>query len=199
MADSRGTDQPQGPRRPAPLLTQVAAASAAEGQPGRRAEFAEELVDALLQVGRDDPAAALRSADELGLATLADNWSAAEPTSRPGLLWVLHLLRTWCYFQGQAAARYLRAGGRVAPVVEAIAGLPEAVDAQEVADVADRLLLAAYGGRFESAAEQGSALAELVSRGMAEQGEPADLVARTEALAKRLAAAARVARDSGLF
>lgn len=184
--------------RPASLTTQVAAAPGLDDHPGRRAEFAEELVDALLAVGRQDPAAALARADQVGLATLGESWGGAETMSRPGLLWTLHLVRTWCYFQGEAAARFIGQGRHAAPVAAAIAGLPEGVGAQELAGAADQMLLGAYSGELGGAAERASAVLELAVQGMRELGEAPAQVRRTRLLAERLAHTGRAWRRTGL-
>ncbi|MDQ6650824.1 MAG: hypothetical protein M3Z02_12025, partial [Actinomycetota bacterium] len=141
------------PRRPAALTTQVPSPGHADEVPGRRAELAEELAAALLSVGHADPATALARADELGLVGLAEAWRGADPISTAGLLWSLHLLRSWCAFRGKEAARLYRDGRALVPVEDAVAGVPDAPVAADLAAIGEALLLTAYAGALGSAAE----------------------------------------------
>jgi hypothetical protein len=125
------------------------------------------MVDALLTVGRQDPALAVRRADDLGLPQLSEVWSTAEPGSRAAVLWRLHLLRTWLRFRGAEAAAIYLAGRGMAPVEDVVAGVPDAASAAELGEVGERLLLTAYGGSFADAAERGAALLRVIASGQA--------------------------------
>ena len=159
------------PRRPASLPVEPTAPGGPDDVPGRRAEFADRIVDALLTVGQQDAALALRRADDLGLPQLGEAWSGAEAGSRAAVLWRLHLLRTWLRFRGAEAARVLRAGRGMAPVEDVVAGVPEAPSPAELADVGERLLLVAYGGALADAAERAAALLRVVACGQARLAE----------------------------
>jgi hypothetical protein len=157
----------QRPRRPASLPFEPTAPGGPEDVPGRRSEVADRVVDALLTVGRQDPALAVRRADDLGLPQLAEAWSAAEPGSRAAVLWRLHLLRTWLRFRGPEAVAVYLAGREMAPVEAVVAGVPDVPTATDLGEVGERLLLAAYGGSFADAAERGAALLRVVASGQA--------------------------------
>jgi hypothetical protein len=172
-----------------------------EDVPGRRAELADRVVDALFTVGRQDPALAVRRADDLGLPQLGEAWSAAEPGSRAAVLWRLHLLRTWLRFRGSEAATCYLAGRPMAPVEDVVAGVPEVPTAADLGEVGERLLLAAYGGGFANAAERGAALLRVVAAGQARIAG-ADRRALQQAVRAResadvLAAGARAYRAEG--
>ena len=194
-------------RRPVALTTQVAGPEYADEVPGRRAELAEELASALLSVGRRDPAAALARADELGLVGLAEAWRGADAISTAGLLWALHLLRSWCTFRGREAARLYRDGRVLVPVEDAVAGVPDAPLAADLAGVGEALLLTAYAGELGAAAERAAALLRVVALGRCEaaQALPAAAAtvehrqaARASATAERFAEVARAWRAGHL-
>jgi hypothetical protein len=128
---------------------------------------ADRIVEALLTVGRQNPALAVQRADDLGLPQLGEAWSAAEPGSRAAVLWRLHLLRTWLRFRGPEAVAIYLAGREMAPVEAVIAGVPEVPTAADLGDVGEQLLLAAYGGSFADAAERAAALLRVVASGQA--------------------------------
>lgn len=157
----------QRPRRPASLPVEPTAAGTPEDVPGRRSEVADRVVEALLTVGRQDPALAVQRADDLGLPQLGEAWAAAEPGSRAAVLWRLHLLRSWLRFRGAEAVTVYVAGRAMAPVEDVVAGVPEMPTAAELGEVGERLLLAAYGGSFADAAERGAALLRVIASGQA--------------------------------
>ena len=54
-------------------------------------------------------------ADRVGLDTLAELWRMEQPSSLPGALWALYLLRRWCQSNGEEVTRLWRAGRPYAP------------------------------------------------------------------------------------
>jgi hypothetical protein len=185
------------PHRPVPLTTQVAAAGGLDDVPGRRGELADELADALLRVGAEDPVVALGRADELGLPTMAEVWGDAEVTSRGGLLWTLHLLRAWCAARPGDGARLFRDGRGLAPVGEVVSGLPWAAGETDVAALGERILLTAYAGDLGSAAERAAAFVGVLGAGMY-RDDDADRRTRLAQLQRRLELAGRTGRGRGL-
>jgi hypothetical protein len=184
--------------RPTSLPIEPRGAGGADEIPGRRAELAEEIVDALLSVGADDPALALSRADALGLVTLGDSWSRMEVDTRPGVLWVLHLLRAWLHFHGQEASRFYQAGTALAPVQEVVAGTPDLPTADELSALGDTLLTTAYGGNLAGAADRAAALLRVIASGGALLAADDELsqqqAVRARQGAERLAAGAAFCR-----
>ena len=97
--------------------------------PAVLAEAAERAATALVRGARDQADSDLVSrvvhlADTEGLETLADLWAGAAPDSLAGVLWRLYVLRAWVYADPQTAAREFDRGRALAPVAEAISGVP---------------------------------------------------------------------------
>jgi hypothetical protein len=94
--------------RPVPLPDLTALIDAAGGNAAySRAEIASATAAAVVHAGRQAPATSVPVedlmvdrfvglADLVGLETLASLWCDAEPTTLPGALWALYLLRQWC-------------------------------------------------------------------------------------------------------
>lgn len=185
-------------RRQRPLLAadvERLASDAGHGDPYARLELAHATAAALVEAGRGEsgqPTAHLvRLVDEVGLDTLSELWRDAAADSLPGALWALYLLQTWCAGQGDAVARAYRAGRRLAPVDEVVAGVPDDVDPLAVQALADEVLTGAYEGDFDVALERAAAFFRVVATGREQLGEDSELAARNldTALALQRAAA----------
>jgi hypothetical protein len=96
---------------------------------------------------------------------LAELWRDEQPSSLPGALWALYLLRQWCYSQGEEVARLWRAGRPYAPADEVVAGVADDPDPEAIAGLADSVLCGAYGGDFAVALERAASFFRVVAEG----------------------------------
>jgi hypothetical protein len=159
--------QPERPHRPirrADLSEIVEAVAAVE--PFARAELAAATAAAVITQGRAAGSESLVDlADRVGLETLAELWRDEQPSSLPGALWALYVLRRWCYSQGDEVARLWRAGRPYAPADEVVAGVADDPDPEAVAGLADSVLSGAYGGDFAVALERAASFFRVVAEG----------------------------------
>ena len=89
----------------------AALAGSVEFDPFARAELAAATAAAVISHGRSAGSESLVDlADRVGLDTLAELWRTEQPSSLPGALWALYLLRRWCQSNGAEVTRLWRAG-----------------------------------------------------------------------------------------
>ncbi|MCW2541733.1 MAG: hypothetical protein JWN95_3458 [Frankiales bacterium] len=124
-------------------------------------------------------------ADRVGLDTLAELWRDEAPSSLPGALWALYLLRRWCKGNGDEVTQLWRRGRGYAPADEVVAGVSDEADPTAIADLADAVLGGAYGGDFAVALERAAAFFRVVAAGRTEGAELSDDPAREHQLASR--------------
>jgi hypothetical protein len=177
--------------------------------PAVLAEAAERAATALVRGARDHADAALvdrvvHLADTEGLDTLAELWSGAAPDTLAGALWRLYLLRSWVHADPATAAREFDLGRRLAPVAEAISGVPEPPGPAEVRALVDAVLRGVVVGEFADTLFRASAFARVAAAGRAtvetETSTYADDLAasRLLGLADQLQQAARLELDGSL-
>jgi hypothetical protein len=162
------------PHRPAryPDLTALIDAAVADTT-GSRAEVAAATAAVLVRAGRDDPdrEAAQRLvalADRVGIDTLAALWRDSEPTSLPGALWALYLLRQWFHADSEQVRRLWQAGAPYAPADAVVAGVAEPGGVESVQRVADAVLGGVYSGDLAVALERAAALFRVLAAGRRE-------------------------------
>ena len=158
------------PHRPVRRADLAALAGAAEtAEPLARSELAATTAAAVIAHGR---AAASNSlvdlADRVGLDTLAELWRDEHPSSLPGALWALYLLRRWCQSNGDDVTRLWRAGRPYAPADEVVAGVSDDADPAAIEMLADAVLTGAYTGDFAVALERAAAFFRVVAAGRRE-------------------------------
>jgi hypothetical protein len=163
--------------RPVPLPDLTALIDAAGGNAAySRAEIASATAAAVVHAGRQAPATSVPVedlmvdrfvglADLVGLETLASLWCDAEPTTLPGALWALYLLRQWCRTKSAEVVRLWRAGEPYAPADAVVAGVGEYADAEAVAQFGDAALAGAYRGDLDVALERAAAFFRVVAAG----------------------------------
>jgi hypothetical protein len=167
-------------------------------EPFARAELAEATAAAVITRGRSiGSGSMLDLADRVGLDTLAELWRMEQPSSLPGALWALYLLRRWCQSNGEEVTRLWRAGRPFAPADEVVAGVADSADPTAVEALADAVLHGAYDGDFAVALERAAAFFRVIATGRREaagSGPEADrereLASRNEEVADGLALAA---------
>src|SRR5690625_1951694 len=98
------------PRRPAMLDDQTAERIVGDVDPALRSQAAHTTAAVLVHRGRagaEDPELVARLVslvDNEGLDTVAELWSQSPPTSLPGALWRLYLMREWVRTDPQTIA-----------------------------------------------------------------------------------------------
>lgn len=204
--DPAGSARPHRPELRADLTALLDAAGGAEAM--SRQELAATTAAAVVAAGRApdcDGERFVDLADRVGLDTLAQLWSGADPVSLAGALWALYLLRQWCRDDAEEVWRLWRAGEPYAPAAAVVAGVSEAGDVRAVHEAADAVLNGAYQGDFAVALERASALFAVIAAGRretaahGERGRPdREMADRNERVAADLATAARLWRAGAL-
>jgi hypothetical protein len=134
-------------------------------EPFARSELAAATAAAVITQGRSGDRSLLDLADRVGWDTLAELWRDEEPSSLPGALWALYLLRRWCQTNGEEVSRLWRAGRIYSPADEVVAGVSEDADPHAIAAVADAVLGGVYGGDLAVALERAAAFFRVVAAG----------------------------------
>jgi hypothetical protein len=160
-------DRPHRPIRRADLS---GIAGASDGlEPFARAELAAATAAAVITHGRSGPSESMVDlADRVGLDTLAELWRMEQPSSLPGALWALYLLRRWCQDNGEEVTRLWRAGRPYAPADEVVAGVADDADPAAISQLADAVLRGAYDGDFAVALERAAAFFRVIATGRRE-------------------------------
>ena len=165
--------QPDRPHRPVRLPDLAALAGSVENEPFARAELAAATAAAVITHGRSGGSQSLVDlADRVGLDTLAELWRMEQPSSLPGALWALYLLRRWCQSNGDEVTRLWRAGRPYAPADEVVAGVAEDADPAAIEALADAVLHGAYLGDFDVALERAAAFFRVIATGRRETAGP---------------------------
>jgi hypothetical protein len=163
--------EPARPHRPIRRADLVElAGAAASSEPFARSELAAATAAAVITHGRAsaDSAPLVDLADRVGLDTLAELWRDEQPSSLPGALWALYLLRRWCQHNGDEVTRLWRAGRGFAPADEIVAGVSDDADPAALEALADSVLTGAYLGDFAVALERAAAFFRVVAAGRRE-------------------------------
>jgi hypothetical protein len=159
--------RPHRPLRRADLSGLAGAAD--ELEPFARAELAAATAAAVITHGRSSRSESMVDlADRVGLDTLAELWRMEQPSSLPGALWALYLLRRWCQGNGEEVTRLWRAGRPYAPADEVVAGVADDADPAAISQLADAVLRGAYDGDFAVALERAAAFFRVVAVGRRE-------------------------------
>jgi hypothetical protein len=157
------------PHRPVRLPDLAALAGSVEFEPFARAELAAATAAAVITHGRSAGSESLVDlADRVGLDTLAELWRMEQPSTLPGALWALYLLRRWCQSNGDEVTRLWRAGRPYAPADEVVAGVSEDADPAAIEALADSVLHGAYLGDFDVALERAAAFFRVIATGRRE-------------------------------
>jgi len=186
-------------------LSALAGASS-DLEPFARAELAAATAAAVITHGRSGGGGSMVDlADRVGLDTLAELWRTEQPSSLPGALWALYLLRRWCQDNGDEVTRLWRAGRAYAPADEVVAGVADDADPAAMAQLADAVLRGAYYGDFDVALERAAAFFRVIATGRRESSGPdaqgdreRQLADRNDEVADGLALAASRWRESPL-
>lgn len=173
-------DQPGRPRRPAFRTTAELEADAGTApDPARDSEIAHETAAVLVGHGRAtaDPQVRERLVhlvDELGVATLAQLWSAQPATSLPGALWRLYVLREWVQRDPLEASADYTAGLGHAGAAHVVAGAAEPPGPDEVRRLGDAIVRGVFAGDLAVALERAAAFCRVVAVGRAHRADDRD-------------------------
>lgn len=164
-------DRPHRPIRRADLSDLAGAEAGLE--PFARADLAAATAAAVITHGRSANSPSMVDlADRVGLDTLAELWRMEQPSSLPGALWALYLLRRWCQSNGDEVTRLWRAGRPYAPADEVVAGVSDEADPAAIEELADAVLRGAYQGDFAVALERAAAFFRVIATGRRELAGP---------------------------
>jgi hypothetical protein len=139
--------------------------------PAEASAIAHDTARVLLQRGRDSKSSEMvtrliQFSDEHGLDTLAQLWAMASPTSLPGALWRLYLVRAVLRHNLEDAQRLFQRGmDDLGTIDQVVAGAPDPLSAEGLADLVDEILRGAFVGDLSQALERASSVARAVSAG----------------------------------
>jgi len=174
-------DGPRRPRRPAMLDPRAADELPGAIDPALRDEVAHTTAAALVHRGRaaQDPAVVARLValvETEGLDVVAGLWSDAAPTTLPGALWRLYVLREWVRRDPETVADRYRQGVAAVPVHDAVAGVVPAPGPSDVRAVADAVLSGVYAGDLDGALDRAGAFCRVLAAGAAFDADHLDVV-----------------------
>ena len=147
--------------------------------PAEVTALAHETAAVLVGVGRanDDPDVTRKLValtDELGIATVAELWSARPAVSLPGALWRLYTLREWVRRDPARAADEYAAGIQHAHVSHAVAGSADPNGPDEIRRLIDSILEGVFTGDLAVALDRAAAFCRVVASGRAELAQRHD-------------------------
>ena len=166
------SDQPRRPRRPAMLDPRAADELPGDLNPALRSEVAHTTANALVHQGRaaEDPEVVerlVRLVEAEGLDTVAGLWADSSPTTLPGALWRLYVLRDWVRRDPSTISERYRMGVVRAEVHDVVAGVESPPGPTEVSRVVDAVLSGVYAGDLAVALERGAAFCRVLATGSA--------------------------------
>lgn len=152
-----------------------------EIDPALRGEVAHTTAAALVHRGRasEDPAVVERLValvETEGLDVVAGLWSDSPPSTLPGALWRLYVLREWVRRDPATVAERYRLGRGAVPVHDVVAGVADAPGPAEVREVADAVLSGVYTGDLAVALERAAAFCRVLAAGAAFDADHLDVV-----------------------
>ncbi|CAI8287134.1 MAG: Uncharacterised protein [Cellulomonadaceae bacterium TMED98] len=105
--------------------------------------------------------------DAEGIETLAELWAPAEPSSLPGALWRLFVMRQHLSSRPDVLADLVERGlAQLSTIDPVIVGAQEPVSADGVLEIVNQILEGTFSGNLSSALERAAALARVVSAGL---------------------------------
>ncbi|MHB1065259.1 MAG: hypothetical protein ACYC1Z_12355 [Georgenia sp.] len=161
------------PRRPAILDPAQAELIVGDEDPASRSEVAHTTASAIVHGGRagaEDPELVQRLVtlvDTEGLDEIAALWHRSPPTTLPGTLWRLYLLREWVRRDPHTVADRYRLGLDRAEVAGAIAGVAGPPGPDDVRELCDRVLSGVFDGDLAVTLERAAAFLRVLATGSA--------------------------------
>ncbi|WP_425955251.1 hypothetical protein [Xylanimonas sp. McL0601] len=197
-------------RRPARLDPRDAEDLVGASDPALRNEVAHTTARAVVHRARaaEDPALVerlVRLVETEGLDAVAALWADAAPVTLPGALWRLYVLREWVRRDPQTVGLRYRLGVGVAPVQEAVAGVPRPPEPEDLRALADAVLSGVYAGDLAVALERAAAFCRILATGAAfdadarEAADPAGADRMTRGAAGLLRTAEELEQAAGCW
>ncbi|MFD6166232.1 hypothetical protein ACFWFR_13680 [Oerskovia sp. NPDC060287] len=155
MLDPRDAEELPGEIDPA-LRDQIAHTTAAAIVHGARASEDPEVVDRLIRLVETE-----------GLDVVSGLWADSAPSTLPGALWRLYVLREWVRRDPETVTLRYRLGVDAAPVHEVVAGVASPPGPQDVRKLADAVLSGVFAGDLAVALERAAAFCRILATGAA--------------------------------
>jgi hypothetical protein len=139
--------------------------------PAEASAIAHHTARALLARGRDSDSDELvrrlvAFADDHGLDTLAELWARSSPTSLPGALWRLYLVRAIVHHNPEDASELFQRGiDDLTTIDQVVAGAPNPLSAEGFSGLLDDILRGVFVGELSEALSRAAAVARAVSAG----------------------------------
>ncbi|MCL3861356.1 hypothetical protein [Actinotalea sp. K2] len=144
--------------------------------PALRSEVAHTTANAIVHQGRaaEDPEVVerlVRLVEAEGLDTVASMWADSPPTTLPGALWRLYVLREWVRRDPRTIAERYRMGVSVAQVHDVVAGVASPPGPSDVSRVVDAVLSGVFAGDLAVTLERGAAFCRVLATGAAHDAD----------------------------
>lgn len=140
----------------------------------------------------------LQHTDEHGLDLVAQLWAVAAPSSLPGALWRIHLLRAAIRDDADGNALAFRRGAELLPTIDpVVAGASMPTGPEEIMTLADEILRGVFRGDLAVALDRAAAYARVSAAGWVDFADARELgdAAHASALTARAARLADIGAD----
>jgi hypothetical protein len=137
-------------------------------------------------------------AEREGIDAVAELWSRSAPTSLPGALWRIYLLREMIRRDPSAVTLFFDRGVRRLESIDSlVAGAPRPAGPEELLKVADEILRGVFEGDLAVALDRAAAFCRVTADGSLDLADDADMAEpeRAEVLTRRAARLAQLAED----
>jgi hypothetical protein len=148
--------------------------------PAQILRVARDTAHALLHRAResDDPSVIKRLVaytDEHGIDAIAELWARSSPTSLPGALWRIYLIRVLIRQDPDGLSFLFQRGTEVLPTIDTIvAGAPMPTGPDEITELADQILRGLFRGDFATALDRAAAFCRVTAAGCTSVADDAD-------------------------
>lgn len=150
--------------------------------PAQILRVARDTAAALLTRAResDDPEVLERLVaytDEHGIDALAELWARSTPTSLPGALWRIYLIRVMIRQNPDDTAYLFQRGSEVLATIDTVvAGAPLPTGPDEIILLADQILRGLFRGDFAVALDRAAAFCRVTSAGCTSVADDVDVI-----------------------
>ena len=184
--------------------------------PAQILRVARDTAAALVTRARDsdDPAVLERLVaytDEHGIDALAELWARSTPTSLPGALWRIYLIRVMIRQNPDDTAYLFQRGSEILSSIDTVvAGAPMPTGPDEIIELADQILRGLFRGDLAVALDRAAAFCRVTSAGCTDVANDIDTITperatdlttralRLSIMADEFTSCARLYRDGSL-
>jgi hypothetical protein len=128
----------------------------------------------------DDPAVLDRLVaytDEHGIDALAELWARSAPTSLPGALWRIYLIRVMIRQNPDDVSYLFQRGSEVLSSIDTVvAGAPMPTGPDEITELADEILRGLFRGDFAVALDRAAAYCRVTAAGCTSVADDVELI-----------------------